>query len=107
MNTYGSPWINEMKDTGKVVANCHKMPASLFEKKLMTQKRILDSFDNMYRVLKEFNPNINIVLTVSPVRHLKETLELNSVSKSILRVASHTLTEQYRDVHYFPAFEIM
>jgi hypothetical protein len=67
----------------------------------------LDSFDPMYRGLKSINPNINILLTVSPVRHIKDTLELNSVSKSVLRVACHTIAEQYGDVNYFPAYEIM
>ena len=54
------------------------------------------SFDSMYHELKSINPDINILLTVSPVRHIKDTLELNSVSKSVLRVACHTLTEQYQ-----------
>jgi hypothetical protein len=61
----------------------------------------------VFNQLKNFNPKIKIILTVSPVRHLKDTLELNSVSKSILRVACHHLSTQYDDVEYFPAFEMM
>ncbi len=79
----------------------------MFTKSLMTQKKVLDSFDSMYQELKSINPDINILLTVSPVRHIKDTLELNSVSKSVLRVACHTLTQEYSDVYYFPAYEIM
>jgi hypothetical protein len=105
--TYGTAWVYERTDTKDIVANCHKMPQILFTKTLLTQKKILESFDIMYRELKSFNPEINIILTVSPVRHLKDTLELNSVSKSVLRVACHTLTQQYRDVDYFPAYEIL
>jgi GSCFA family len=105
--TYGTAWVYELKDSLEIVANCHKMQQGLFNKFLLTQKKMLDSFDTMYHHLKLFNPGIQIILTVSPVRHLRETLELNSVSKSILRVACHTLTEQYQDVQYFPAYEIL
>ncbi len=105
--TYGTSWVYERNDTGEVVANCHKMPQREFTKVLLTQKKILESFESMYEGLKTLNPDIKIILTVSPVRHLKDTLELNSVSKSILRVACHTLTQYYKDVDYFPAYEIM
>jgi hypothetical protein len=104
--TYGTTWAYERTDTHEIVANCHKQPANFFQKQLLTQKKILESFDSMYNDLKKINPNIRIILTVSPVRHLKDTLELNSVSKSILRVACHTLQETYHDVSYFPAYEI-
>ena len=83
------------------------MPQSLFTKFLLTQKRILDSFETMYVELKALNPGIRIILTVSPVRHIKDTLELNSVSKSVLRVACHTLSHQHSDVRYFPSYEIL
>ncbi|MEO7988866.1 MAG: GSCFA domain-containing protein [Chryseolinea sp.] len=105
--TYGTAWVYERIDNNELVANCHKMPAKLFTKSLLTQKKIIESFDLLYKDLKKFNPKIKIILTVSPVRHLKDTLELNSVSKSILRVACHTLKETYADVEYFPAYEIM
>ncbi|HZI24957.1 MAG TPA: GSCFA domain-containing protein, partial [Chryseolinea sp.] len=105
--TYGTAWVYERNETNMIVANCHKMPQSMFTKTLMTEKKVLDLFDSMYRQLKSINPDINILLTVSPVRHIKDTLELNSVSKSLLRVACHTLVHAYRDVYYFPAYEIM
>lgn len=107
MITYGTAWIYTRKDTGEVVANCHKVPANQFEKELCTQKRMLDSFEELYTKLKAFNPNLKIILTVSPVRHLKDTLKLNSVSKSVLRLACHTITQQHADVYYFPAYEIL
>ena len=105
--TYGTAWVYERNETNMIVANCHKMPQSMFTKSLMTQKKVLDLFDSMYQELKSINPDINILLTVSPVRHIKDTLELNSVSKSVLRVACHTLAQEYGDVYYFPAYEIM
>ncbi len=105
--TYGTSWVYERIDTEELVANCHKMPAKLFTKSLLTQKKIIESFDALYQGLKKLNPKMKIILTVSPVRHVKDTLELNSVSKSILRVACHTLKEIHSDVEYFPAYEIM
>lgn len=105
--TYGTSWIYEHTETGEAVANCHKQPASQFNKILLTQKRILESFDAVYQELMQFNKTLRIILTVSPVRHIKDTLELNSVSKSILRMACHTLQQSYLQVEYFPAYEIM
>ncbi|HYI77525.1 MAG TPA: GSCFA domain-containing protein [Chryseolinea sp.] len=105
--TYGTAWVYERTDNNSAVANCHKMPQSLFTKTLMTQKKLLESFGSMYESLKAINSDINVLLTVSPVRHIKDTLELNSVSKAVLRVACHTLTQQYSEVHYFPSYEIM
>jgi hypothetical protein len=105
--TYGTAWAYERTDTMEIVTNCHKQPSGFFTRQLLTQKKILESFTLMYDDLKKINPNIHIILTVSPVRHLKETLELNSVSKSILRVACHTLQELYDDVSYFPSYEIL
>jgi hypothetical protein len=107
MITYGTAWVYSRIDTGEIVANCHKQPGNLFSKELLTQKKTLDSFESLYTELKSFNPNLQIILTVSPVRHVKDTLPLNSVSKSVLRIACHTLSEQHTDIHYFPAYEIL
>lgn len=105
--TYGTAWVYRRKDTGEIVANCHKVPAAMFSKELMSASDILESFKTFYDHLKRFNDGIKIILTVSPVRHIKDTLELNSVSKSVLRVACHELKEHYDDVDYFPAYEMM
>ncbi|HTE30208.1 MAG TPA: GSCFA domain-containing protein [Chryseolinea sp.] len=105
--TYGTAWVYKERATGNIVANCHKSPAAEFEKILLTTEDIEHSFDALYRTLKNINPKLNIILTVSPVRHLKDTLVLNSLSKSILRCASYYIAEKNDDVVYFPAYEIM
>jgi hypothetical protein len=105
--TYGTAWVYELRDAKAIVANCHKQAADLFEKRLLTQNEIEDSFESIYKIICQQNPSIKIILTVSPVRHLKDTLPLNAVSKSILRVACHSLTQRFSNVGYFPAFEIM
>lgn len=105
--TYGTAWAYERTDTGEIVSNCHKMQGSNFNKVLLSQKKVLESFEEFYAMLKTFNPDINIILTVSPVRHIKDTLPLNSVSKAVLRLASQTISETYPNVFYFPAYELM
>ncbi|MBT1698334.1 GSCFA domain-containing protein [Fulvivirgaceae bacterium PWU4] len=105
--TYGTAWVYQRKETGEIVANCHKMPSTTFTKSLMTEQEIVGSFQQLYDALISINPEIRIILTLSPVRHIKDTLELNSVSKAVLRVAMHRITEEFANVEYFPAYEMM
>lgn len=105
--TLGTAIGYKLADTGDVVANCHKLPAKLFNRELLPAETITQSLDKAFTQLKEVNPALQIILTVSPVRHVKETLVLNSVSKATLRLACHELSEQHAFAHYFPAFEIM
>ncbi|MEM7548644.1 MAG: GSCFA domain-containing protein [Bacteroidota bacterium] len=105
--TLGSAYGYELKDRNEWVANCHKMPSGLFDKKLMDIEELDSVFEKTYSSLKNFNPKIKIILTVSPVRHVKDSLQLNSVSKSTLRLFCHKSTENYEDVKYFPSYEIM
>lgn len=105
--TYGTAWVYERQETGEIVANCHKLPAAHFSKSLMSTHVIVSSFARFYEALKKLNDGIRVIITVSPVRHLKDTLELNGVSKAILRVACHEIQAQFTDVEYFPAYEMM
>jgi len=105
--TYGTTFIYRLKSNNEIVANCHKVPSVNFTKSLLKEIEIIESFQNFYSKLKSINPNSKIILTVSPVRHLKDTLELNAVSKSILRLSCHSIVNQFSDVEYFPAYEIL
>lgn len=104
--TYGTAWVYERHDNREVVANCHKQPAGLFSKRLLDQEEILRSFHLLADTLKLVNPKCRVILTLSPVRHLKDTLELNTVSKSLLRLICYSIT-QTGAADYFPAYEIM
>jgi hypothetical protein len=103
--TYGTAFVYERNDTNQLVANCHKQPSNEFTKRLLTVEEITESFKTMMEALHKINPGCKVILTVSPVRHLKDTLELNSVSKSVLRVACHQLIRG--GVAYFPAYEFV
>jgi hypothetical protein len=105
--TYGTAWVFTHRKSGSVVANCHKQPSQDFDKSLLTADQIVESFRHMHQELRSFNPRAKVILTVSPVRHIKDTLQLNSVSKSVLRVACHEISTAIPDVEYFPAYEIM
>lgn len=105
--TYGTAWVYDYLPTGKTINNCHKIPARQFTRRLLNVPDITESFNLLYGELKEKNPALRLLLTISPVRHIKDTLEGNSVSKAVLRVAAHEIRKQHPDVVYFPAFEIL
>jgi regulator of sigma D len=101
--TFGTAILYAHKEHG-IVANCHKQPASLFQKRMATKDEIVDAWSSLIKELKKHN--INVVFTVSPVRHGKEGLSQNSLSKSILLQAVHELCDKY-DTYYFPAYEVV
>jgi len=105
--TYGTAWVYRLKQNELLVSNCHKVPATQFTKQLLTEQEIKESFEELYKLVKSINPAMRIILTVSPVRHIKDSLELNSVSKGLLRLVCHDVTHHYDSVEYFPAFELM
>lgn len=106
--TLGTAWVYEKAGEAIpfTVANCHKQPAHFFEKRLLQVGEMVASFEAMQASLQALNPAIKIIFTVSPVRHLKDTLELNSVSKAVLRLAVHEMTQKFPHF-YFPAYELL
>ncbi len=105
--TFGTAFTYELVETGRTVSNCQRMPATLFRRRLATPKEIMRSTTETFRRLATVNPALKIILTVSPVRHLKDTLSGNSVSKSALRLACHHLQESEPHVDYFPSYELI
>ena len=105
--TFGTAWVYETEATNDLVSNCHKRPAKEFNKRLLTVEEIISQFFEMKEYLEQLNAHVKFLVTVSPVRHTKHTLEGNAISKSILRTASYYLSEMSKAVHYYPAYEIM
>jgi hypothetical protein len=105
--TLGTAFIYRLKDSQATVANCHKVPATHFTKELLSPDEITQGLARLCTQLLTCRPRLQILLTVSPVRHIKDSIPLNSVSKSILRVACHQLQEQFEQVTYFPSYEIL
>lgn len=105
--TLGSAFAYRLRETDELINNCHKLPADKFDKELLTADDIIAAVAETHAYLRRINPRLRFILTVSPVRHLKDTLVLNSASKSMLRVACHYLSELLPDVTYFPAYELL
>lgn len=87
------------------VANCHKQLQKRFTKKLSSVEDITKNWTQFLDKLKTYNPKLNILLTVSPVRHTKDGIQQNQVSKSTLRLAVEHLIRQKDFAFYFPAYE--
>ena len=105
MITLGSSWIYELQDTGEHVANCHKVPADSFHKRLLSVKEILASFESLISL--QAIKDKHILFTISPVRYVRDGLVENNFSKAVLFRVIHDLVEQYPNVYYFPAYEIV
>jgi len=101
--TLGTAWVYKHIVSNQYVANCHKVPQNQFKKVLLSVEEICKDYDK----LAPFLEKKKIILTVSPVRHIKDTLPLNAVSKSVLRLACHYLQEKHENIIYFPAYEIV
>jgi hypothetical protein len=105
--TLGTAYAYRHKASNMIVGNCHKLPADHFIKELLHPDQVIMAMEPLIQKLLMFRRNLRIVLTVSPVRHTRDTLPLNQVSKSILRLVCHRLCEKYKHIGYFPSYEIM
>ncbi len=105
--TFGTSFIYELAETGKTVTNCHKIPANKFNRRFVKTEETIDVWQNLLAQLKAINPRLNIIFTVSPVRHLKDGAISNQQSKAALLLAVKELTENNTNVFYFPAYEIL
>ncbi len=105
--TPGTAWVYALEDSAEIVANCHKHPQHTFRKRLLTTEEIMEAFQATHALLQAANPNVQILFTVSPVRHIRDGLVENNQSKSILLTAVHEIIGQNPNCHYFPAYEIM
>lgn len=103
----GTAHCFEDKTTGQPVANCHKLPAARFERKRATAHEIVEKLGFALKALWAVNPDLQVVCSISPVKHLRDGLLENSISKAILRVSIEELCNQDSRMHYFPAYEIL
>jgi hypothetical protein len=105
--TFGTSWVYRYLKSGNIVSNCHKIPAKEFERLKIGTENIFVEWANLINRLNELNKNLKIIFTVSPVRHWKDGAIENQLSKATLILAIHQLKERYKNVEYFPAYEIM
>jgi hypothetical protein len=89
------------------VANNHRTPAGWFNKHLLTIEETTTMLDNCLHQLFQFNPNIKVIFTVSPVRHIRDGVIDNNRSKARLIEVVHHLVNKFDKLYYFPAYELV
>ena len=108
--TLGTAWVYRYIKTNALVANCHKVPQKEFKKELLSIASVVHSLRYTTDLIKAMNPNSAVILTVSPVRHLKDGFVENTRSKAHLIAAIHELLSsqpESKGFYYFPSYEIM
>ena len=103
--TFGTAWVYEYK--GKVVANCHKIPAKEFVRRRLTMEEIVQTWQPIIEKMSDKH----WIFTVSPIRHIKDGLHENQISKALLLQAvdglRSRLSSHVPNIDYFPSYEIM
>jgi lysophospholipase L1-like esterase len=105
--TFGSAWGYRYKKSAKIVANCHKIPQKEFTRELSSVDEISAQCQSMIEGIRSLNKDVQLVFTVSPVRHLKDGFVENMRSKSHLVAGIHDYLASDPGASYFPSFEIM
>lgn len=105
--TFGTARVSRWKETGKIVSNCHKIPASNFSHELLTPDEIAGLWSGLLDNLKASFPELKVVFTISPIRHWKDGAHGNQVSKSVLFLAVEKLLRHPAAPVYFPAYELV
>ncbi|HNW50821.1 MAG TPA: GSCFA domain-containing protein [Prolixibacteraceae bacterium] len=107
--TLGTAWVFRHQESGKIVSNCHKIPASNFERFRLSIDEIREQWLPLLSRIHQFNPKLKIIFTVSPIRHFKDGAHENQLSKSTLLLAIDEITQAYpvEQIGYFPSYELM
>lgn len=106
--TFGTSWVYTLRETGKIVSNCHKQPAFTFERRRLGVDEIVGCYKKLIEQLREQAPHCKVLFTVSPIRHVKDGLHENQLSKATLLLAIDELCRCYPEqACYFPSYEIV
>ncbi|MDR3297432.1 MAG: GSCFA domain-containing protein [Prevotellaceae bacterium] len=105
--TLGTAWAYRHKASGEVVANCHKSPASEFERIFITPDEVTSLLCEAVSRVQRINPEVYTVITVSPVRHFKDGAHGSQLSKAALLLGVDEAVKRCTNTCYFPAYEIV
>lgn len=105
--TLGTAFVWEEKATNEIVANCHKRPQKLFNRRRLSIETIKTNLIAVLKRLKSHNPDLQIIMTVSPVRHTNDGFIENQRSKAALILAIAEMCQAENFIHYFPAYELV
>ena len=105
--TFGSATVYALNTTGETVSNCHKAPPQYFNKKRLSTTEIVAAFLPILEKLSTQIVDLQVIITISPVRHLRDGLVENNLSKATLLLAAEKLAQKCPNVSYFPAYELV
>lgn len=108
--TFGTAIIYRFKETGMLVANCHKQQDSLFVRERLSAYDIVDQWQMLLQLLESVNPQLKVIFTVSPIRHKRDGYHVNQISKGILLQGVEEIVNGKLSngiCTYFPSYEIM
>jgi hypothetical protein len=105
--TFGTSWFYRLRSSDAIVNNCHKLPERAFERARLSVDDIIKEYETLIPLLNEYNPRLQLVFTVSPIRHWKDGAHENQLSKSVLLLAIDALCKKFKQTFYFPAYELV
>ena len=111
--TLGTNHVYRLKETGEIVDNCEKRPQTLFQEEELSVDQCADYLRQSIALLREMNPAVQVVLTVSPIRYRKYGYHESQLSKATLLLAVQQVVttapavSPAGSVAYFPAYEIV
>ena len=107
MITFGTSWVYALAETGKIVANCHKLPDYHFVRRRLEVDEIVDYYTSFFETVFQEKPDLKVLMTVSPIRHFKDGAHENTLSKAVLHLAIDELCLRFPQIVYFPAYELL
>lgn len=105
--TLGTNHVYILNETGEIVDNCRKRPQRLFTERELSVDECADYLREAVTTLRQINPSVRIIITVSPIRYAKYGFHGSQLSKATLLLAADKLTKEMDNVVYFPAYEIV
>ena len=105
--TLGTNHVYILNETGEIVDNCRKRPQRLFTERELSVDECADYLRDAVTMLRQINPSVRIIITVSPIRYAKYGFHGSQLSKATLLLAADKLTKEMDNVVYFPAYEIV
>jgi hypothetical protein len=105
--TFGTARVYRLASSGEVVANCHKLPATCFREERLSLESIVQQWNELIPRLRALNPALQLLFTVSPIRHLKDGAHENQLNKATLLLAVDALIKANEGCYYFPSYELM
>ena len=105
--TWGTAYVYYLQQTRSIVGNCHKQSEKLFVRKRLEVDEIVEVWKRLLGDLRTFRPQLKVLFTVSPIRHAKDGMHGNQLSKSVLLLAIDELCKTCSDCYYFPSYEIV